>query len=110
MSGLFTCILPRILDLVKLTILPSGKRFFYYIHVLNLPKLSGSFMFLRSSLLRETGCFDEKFFMYLEDVDLTRRIHRIAPTVFYPFASITHEHQRGSYNSKKLLLYHMSSA
>jgi len=83
---------------------------FNYDTCLNLPNLSGCFMFLRSSCLGETGGFDERFFMYLEDVDLTRRIHRIAPTLFYPLASITHEHQRGSYNNTKLLFHHMLSA
>ncbi|MEO5890127.1 MAG: glycosyltransferase [Ferruginibacter sp.] len=83
---------------------------FNYDNCINLPNLSGCFMFLRSNCLAKTGGFDKRFFMYLEDVDLTRRIHKIAQTIFYPFVSITHECQRGSYNNKKLLLYHIMSA
>lgn len=36
--------------------------------------LSGAYMFIRSSVLKETGLFDETFFMYGEDIDLSYRI------------------------------------
>jgi len=39
------------------------------------PVLSGCFMFVRTSVLKELGGFDERFFMYMEDADLCRRIH-----------------------------------
>ena len=29
-------------------------------------------MFIRSSVLREIGCFDERYFMYMEDVTLSK--------------------------------------
>lgn len=82
---------------------------FSYNHCLNVPNLCGCFMFLRTSCLIQTGGFDQRFFMYLEDVDLTRRIHNFAQTVYYPFASIVHEYRRGSYSNKKLLWYHINS-
>ncbi|MFT4710527.1 MAG: GT2 family glycosyltransferase [Bacteroidia bacterium] len=34
----------------------------------------GHGMWIRSSVLRDVGCFDEAFFMYYEDLDLSRRI------------------------------------
>lgn len=83
---------------------------FNYNTCLNLPNLSGCFMFFRSSCLAATGGFDKRYFMYLEDVDLTRRIHSISQTIYYPFATITHEYQKGSYNNTKLLFYHIASA
>ena len=36
--------------------------------------LSGAFMFCRTALLKEVGGFDEDFFMYGEDIDLSYRI------------------------------------
>jgi GT2 family glycosyltransferase len=39
-----------------------------------IPCLSGCFMFMRSATLSEVGLFDERYFMYMEDVDLCRRI------------------------------------
>ena len=47
-------------------------------------------MFLRLSTLKNVGIFDEKFFMYFEDVDLNRRIGKISKTVFFPEVSIVH--------------------
>jgi GT2 family glycosyltransferase len=75
-----------------------------------IPCLSGCFMFMRSVTLREVGFFDERYFMYLEDVDLCRRIGSRSRTVFYPEVSVTHGYAKGSYNDRKLLKYHMQSA
>lgn len=75
-----------------------------------IPYLSGCFMFLRSSALREVGLFDERFFMYMEDVDLCRRIGEKYKTVFNPHVSVTHGYCKGSYKNSKLLTYHLLSA
>ncbi len=75
-----------------------------------IPSLSGCFMFLRSSVLRRTGLFDPRYFMYMEDVDLCRRVGAVAHTVFYPDVSITHGYTKGSYKSVRLLRYHLASA
>lgn len=71
--------------------------------VLSVPYLSGCFMLLRKKSLLECGLFDERFFMYFEDIDLTRRIHERYETVYYPHVKITHRHERGSYKSLRLL-------
>ena len=68
-----------------------------YDHTMMVPSLSGCFMLLRSGVLRRVGGFDEKFFMYLEDVDLCRRIGKIAETVYYPDVTVFHEFSKGSY-------------
>ncbi|MDR3326770.1 MAG: glycosyltransferase [Prevotellaceae bacterium] len=81
-----------------------------YNRILNIPHISGCFMFLRTNILSEVGLFDERYFLYLEDVDLTRRILKQAKTIFYPQVSIIHEHRQGSYSSMKLLLVHIVSA
>jgi GT2 family glycosyltransferase len=78
--------------------------------VLSVPYLSGCFMLLRKKSLLECGFFDERFFMYFEDIDLTRRIHERYETVYYPHAKITHRHERGSYKSLRLLGYGIQSA
>jgi GT2 family glycosyltransferase len=75
-----------------------------------IPCLSGCFMFIRSDALREVGPFDERYFMYMEDVDLCRRIGARYKTVFYPRVAVTHGYAKGSYNNLKLLKYHVGSA
>lgn len=67
----------------------------------------GSFMLLRMEALREVGLFDERFFMYPEDIDLTRRMHRRYETLYYPRERIVHDHRAGSYHSLRLLRIHV---
>ena len=67
------------------------------------PYLSGCFMFIRTQVLKDVGLFDEKIFMYSEDLDLTRRIHEKYETVMYTNVEVYHKWERGSYKSKKLL-------
>lgn len=76
---------------------------------MEVPSLSGCFMFLRCSVLKKIGGFDERYFMYAEDLDLCRRIGEISKTMYYPGASVVHEYEKGSYKSKKLLKYHIVS-
>lgn len=80
-----------------------------YDRLMEVPSLSGCFMFMRISVLKQVGAFDERFFMYAEDLDLCRRIGEISGTMYYPDVSVVHEYEKGSYKNKKLLKYHISS-
>jgi len=85
-------------------------RFTKYDKIMEVPYLSGCFMFIRTEVLKKVGLFDERFFMYLEDTDLSRRIYRVAKTIFYPYVHIYHEYEKGSYKNLKLLYHHILSA
>jgi hypothetical protein len=67
-------------------------------------------MFLRTSVLADVGMFDPRFFMYLEDFDLVRRIHAKYKTIFLPSVKVIHEYAKGSYKNRKLMIYHIKSA
>ena len=77
-----------------------------YNKLMNVPYLSGCFMLLRTQAVQQARLFDERFFMYPEDMDLTRRIHRDYLTVFFPHATIIHNHEKASYKSLKMLWIH----
>jgi GT2 family glycosyltransferase len=81
-----------------------------YHSTMNVPFLSGCFMFLRTDALKEIGLFDERFFLYAEDTDLSRRIHRKFKTLFYPSVEIKHIHARGSYKDLRLTWHNLRSA
>lgn len=81
-----------------------------YNHLLDMPHISGCFMFIRTEALRRVGLFDPRYFLYMEDVDLTRRIRKCYRTVFYPKVSIVHVHEQGSYKNNRLLMVHITSA
>ncbi len=77
---------------------PNSKTFAqYYVSWLGedetseVPVLSGSFMFWRTSLLKELGGFDKRFFMYAEDIDLCYRVQETEYHIDYvPETSIIH--------------------
>jgi len=77
---------------------------------MNIPFLHGSFMFLRVSVLKEIGIFDENIFMYMEDLDLNRRLFRKYRTMFYPKVRIYHVFARDSHTNIQLLLTHIKSS
>ena len=62
----------------------------------NLPYFQGSFLMLRTDLCNRLGGFDERFFMYGEDIDLCRRVYEIAQAVYVPDAEVVHEYRRYS--------------
>jgi GT2 family glycosyltransferase len=74
------------------------------------PVLSGCFMFARRAVLESVGGFDERFFLYMEDTDLCRRIGNISRLLFWPWITVSHSHAQGSYKSLSLLRLHMRSA
>lgn len=74
------------------------------------PSLSGCFMFARRSVLDAVGGFDERFFLYMEDVDLCRRMLAVSRLLYWPGVTVEHVHQMGSYRNRKLLLLHVLSA
>lgn len=113
-------LLPTPVDLIFRRFLPASfskkindrllLEFWDHKQPLNVPFHMGCFMFLRMSAINDVGMFDENIFMYTEDIDLTRRIHKKYKTMFWPEVTIVHAHKRGSYKNKKLLKIHMNSA
>lgn len=65
--------------------------------------VSGSAMMIRREALKDTGLLDERYFMYVEDVDLCYRMWQKGWKVFYfPYAKVLH-HIGGSSNSRELV-------
>lgn len=76
---------------------------------MNIPYHQGSFLFFRLSCFEKVGLFDERFFLYPEDIDITRRMHKYFRTMYYPKVSVVHKHCAASYKSKKMLWIHMKN-
>lgn len=69
--------------------------------------LSGCCLLMRTRLLKKLGGFDPRFFLYPEDIDLTRRLAATTECGCYLGVSIVHKHGKGSYLSKSLLMVHL---
>lgn len=81
-----------------------------YDQIIEAPFLSGCFMFFRNSALRQIGLFDERFFLYSEDIDLSRRMHAKYGTVYYPAVTITHFYGQAPYKNLRALWVNIQSA
>ncbi|WP_417365322.1 glycosyltransferase family 2 protein [Flavobacterium beibuense] len=86
-------------------------RFSNYNKEMEVPYLSGCFMFLRLSAIEKVGGFDEGIFMYGEETDLCRRlIDGGYKTIFYPKVLIYHHFEKGSHKSWRLTKIGVKSA
>ena len=82
--------------------------------------IPGAFVFIRAMLFRQLGGFDERFFMYYEEVDLCRRLNEQGFVVrYWPSLKATHiggasaktvEHARVSRTGSQLESWRMRSA
>lgn len=82
-----------------------------YNNTIQVPFLSGCFMFLRVSALANIGGFDDDYFMYCEDIDLCRRIGMSGfKTIYHPIVQVVHAHKKESFKSKTMLKAHIKSA
>jgi len=70
---------------------------------------SGCFMFIRTEALQKIGGFDERYFLYFEDCDLTRMLAKEGRVLHYPHAVVEHKWKRESKQSRKLLLIQIRS-
>ena len=55
---------------------------------------TGCFMFCRTAALKSVGGFDDRYFLYFEDADLTREMQKLGKTMYVPHVSVTHEWKR----------------
>ena len=55
---------------------------------------TGCFLLIRTQYFRELKGFDPRFFLYMEDSDLTLRAARLGKVVFHPDMRITHAWKR----------------
>jgi GT2 family glycosyltransferase/lipopolysaccharide/colanic/teichoic acid biosynthesis glycosyltransferase len=59
--------------------------------IYTVPAISGSFMVIKKQVFDEVGYFDERFFMYCEDIDLCYRIGQKGFNIYYvPTTQIIH--------------------
>jgi GT2 family glycosyltransferase len=73
--------------------------------------MAGMFLGFRRDAYAAVGGFDERYFLYYEDVDICRRLRaRGYQVLFEPAASVIHEAQRASRRDPRLMRIHAASA
>lgn len=72
--------------------------------------VAGMFMLFRSEAFRAVSGFDERYFLYYEDVDICRRLHLAGRrTLYQPGAEVIHDARRASRRSLSYLRWHLQS-
>ena len=73
--------------------------------------VAGMFIAFRSSVYSGIRGFDESYHMYMEDVDICRRLGRAGLKVIYdPRTAVRHDARRDSRRKLKYLMWHLASA
>ena len=72
--------------------------------------LSGCCMLIKSDAFISIGGFDERYFLYLEDADLTRSLSFEGRCIHLPEGRVVHRWGRGNYRESKLLIVNLISA
>ena len=70
---------------------------------------TGCFFCIRTDIFKEVLGFDKRYFMYLEDADLTLKASDKGDVVMLPQFSVTHAWERESAKSIKYLFIHVIS-
>lgn len=94
----------------KLWSAPAGPDYDNTGNVVDADWVAGFFMLFRSSMFRELGGFDERYFLYYEDIDVCTRA-RLAgwKVAWVPAAKVMHDARRRSHRDPKYLLWHLRS-
>lgn len=73
--------------------------------------ISGCFMLFKTEDFTAIKGFDERYFLYLEDFDICKKVDVLGKKkLYFPQEKITHVAQFGSAKKLRLLIYHISSA
>ena len=80
-----------------------------YTKPFDIENASGCFFMIRTELFRKIGGFDEGYFLYFEDSDITRTVRKYARAVFDPEVVVYHEWERESKYNLRLLFVHIRS-
>lgn len=78
--------------------------------IYNAPILSGCFTLLNLEVIEKIGMYDDTFFMYFEDWDLSRRIHKYYKTIYFPLVSVYHGYSSGANKNSRLFKIFIKSA
>lgn len=86
-------------------------KFSGYNIIMDVPYLSGCFMVFNNEALKKINGFDEKIFMHMEDLDITRRCNEAGfKTVFFPHQVVYHDHVYKTFLTFSNLKMYFSSA
>lgn len=70
---------------------------------------SGSFFMIRTEVLQKIGGFDEDYFMYVEDADITAKARQCGRAVYLPQVTVAHAWHREAHKQVKQFFWQLKS-
>ena len=109
---------PTFFDLINRKLKISKNKLIFYQYIdkdlnksFNPEFIHGCFMLFKTDDFISLRGFDERYFLYMEDADICRKIQEVGKKIlYYPKVSIIHQHQKGSAKNLNLFFRHTSSA
>ncbi len=94
--------------------LAIAKRYFYYKYhkvknINDVDWVSGSFLVFKSSVFQKLNGFDERYFMYCEDVDICLRLQLSGYQLSRAYTTVIHDTQRKTLKNFRHLFWHVQS-
>jgi len=80
-----------------------------YAEIFESEYLSGCCLIMKTEYFCAAGGFDQRYFLYLEDADITRTLSRFGRCVHVPLFTVVHAWGRGSYRSIRLMMVNIHS-
>lgn len=71
--------------------------------------VSGAFFGITHNNFQRINGFDERYFMYMEDLDFCREAVKYGRVLYVPHISVLHGYEKGSSKSLKLFIIHINS-
>jgi|TARA_B110000908_G_scaffold8787_2_gene10867 GT2 family glycosyltransferase len=76
---------------------------------ISVPSMHGACFFVRAEYFNQINGFDDLYFLYVEDIDLCRKMSALGDIIYLPTCSAIHAHAQGSYKNFSLFKYHLKS-
>jgi GT2 family glycosyltransferase len=103
---------PTMLNMIKRKLLKYKKNDYVFLESKphEVEWVAGMFMLFESSTYGKIKGFDERYYMYLEDADICRRLRKNGlSTIYIPKYEIIHDARRASRKNFKYLIWHLKS-
>ena len=76
---------------------------------INIDFCTGCFMICRTEYLKKCGGFDDRYFLYFEDADLSRELKKYGDVIYNPNITVTHVWKRENGHTIKGIIRFLSS-
>lgn len=96
-------------NIFKKRMMRHSMKYMDYSKPFKVPFGQGSFLVIKTALWKQLCGFDKRYFMYLEDADLCKRVNAVSELMYFPDTEIIHKWQKGSHKNKRLFGIHIVS-